>query len=246
MLEIKGLSVRYDANVAVDDVDFDVNRGEIVALMGANGAGKSSIMKAIAGLTPSGGRVVFEGQEFSSLSARDRVSHGIVHVLEQRGVFADLTVKENLDLGRYLRTKARSDEIARDLEFVFQLFPRLRERHGNKAGSLSGGEQQMLVIGRALMAAPKLLMLDEPSLGLAPVVVAEIVRVLRWLNAERGLSLLVSEQNAVLGLSLAHRAYVVQRGRIAAHGSDLERPDDVVQFYLGRAATGRPRNCASP
>lgn len=245
MLEIKGLSVRYEANLAVDAVDLDVYAGEIVALMGANGAGKSSIMKAIAGLTPSRGQVVFEGQQLSSLSAPDRVSRGIVHVLEQRGVFADLTVNENLDLGRYLRRRARSQEIARDLEFVFQLFPRLRERRDNKAGSLSGGEQQMLVIGRALMAAPKLLMLDEPSLGLAPVTVTEIVRVLRWLNAERGLSLLVSEQNAVLGLSLAHRAYVIQRGRIAALSADVERPDDVVQFYLGQASTGRPRSCAS-
>jgi branched-chain amino acid transport system ATP-binding protein len=245
MLEVRQLTVAYGQIVAADGIDLEVKPGEIVALVGANGAGKSSLMMAIAGLIPASGSVRLGGQDFSELSAPDRVARGLVHVLEQRGTFAELTVQENLDLGAYLRRRkgGGATMIARDLDFVFGMFPRLKERRANRAGSLSGGEQQMLVIGRALMAAPQLLMLDEPSLGLAPIVVNEIAKVLRRLNAERGLTLLVSEQNSVLGLGLSHRAYVIQRGRIALSGdsAELRHRGDVIQFYLGHNLAA-PRN----
>lgn len=240
MLETRQLSVSYGPVVAADGIDMEVRPREIVALVGANGAGKSTLMKAVAGLLPAKGAVLLRGENITGLSAADRVALGLVHVLEQRGTFADLTVQENLDLGAYLRHRRGGDSaaIARDLDFVFGLFPRLEERRLNRAGSLSGGEQQMLVIGRALMAAPQLLMLDEPSLGLAPVIVSQIASALRRLNAERGLTLLVSEQNTALGLGLSQRAYVIQRGRIVLSGSsaELRQRDDVIQFYLG---TGR-------
>jgi len=248
LLQVAKLSLRYGSNVAVNDVALDVAAGEFVALVGANGAGKSSLFKAIVGLEPVfAGRVVFAGADITSLAAHRRVASGIAFVPEGRWVFRDMSVAENLELGSYLRSGAsQRSAVAADLARVLELFPRLAERRAQIAGTLSGGEQQMLAIGRALMASPQLLVLDEPSLGLAPRVVEEIVMVLKQINTERGLSILVAEQNAVLGLGMAQRGYVLNGGRIVLQGDavELAKERELIDFYLGSSMNENERKVA--
>jgi branched-chain amino acid transport system ATP-binding protein len=237
MLEVNGLAVSYGAARAVHALDLNVEAGEIVVLAGPNGAGKSSVVNAIAGLLqPQAGTVVFDGKNLTRASAAARVREGIALVVEGRGVFAEMTVAENLELGGYSRGRARRAQGGQySLPQVIAMFPRLGERMSQDAETLSGGEQQMLVIGRALMSAPRLLLLDEPSLGLAPTVVAEIAKVIKRLAHEHGIGVLVCEQNAVLGLDLADRGYVLQNGHIVAQGrcSDLREQHDLLSLYLG-------------
>jgi len=235
LLEIRGLEVRYGGIRAVRGIDVDVGEGELVCLIGANGAGKSSTLRAIAGLVQSApGTVRFGGRDISGERAFARARSGLVMVPEGRGVFAQLTAEENLAMGAYSRS---DDGIAADRRRVFELFPRLAERRGQSAGTLSGGEQQMLAIGRALMSRPKLLALDEPSMGLAPIVTGKIFEVIRDIN-RAGVAVLLVEQNARAALSLAHRAYVMDGGSIALAGPARELLDDprVRQSYLGESA----------
>ena len=239
MLEVRGLGVRYGPTVAVEAAVLRVDEGEIVALVGANGAGKSSLLKGIAGLErPAAGEIVFRGQDVTRQPPHARIKLGMAMVLEGRRVFGELTVRENLDLGAYLRRgRGERERVAADLDLVLRLFPRLAERRHQRAGTLSGGEQQMLAIGRAMMTAPRLLILDEPSLGLAPRVLEEIVAMLRQLHRERGLAILVAEQNAVLGLDMAQRGYVLHRGHVVLEGSAqyLTEQGSLIDLYLGSA-----------
>jgi branched-chain amino acid transport system ATP-binding protein len=232
LLEVKGLEVRYGGIRAVKGIDLAVEEGELVCLIGANGAGKSSTLRAIAGLHPPGaGAVRYAGRDLAGTRAFERARAGLVMVPEGRGVFPQLTVDENLDMGAY----ARADrEVEADRERVFGLFPRLRERRGQTGGTLSGGEQQMLAIGRALMSRPKLLLLDEPSMGLAPIVVQLIFEVIQEINA-LGVTCLLVEQNARAALALARRGYVMESGAITLSGPAAELADDpkVVEAYLG-------------
>jgi branched-chain amino acid transport system ATP-binding protein len=232
LLEVKGLEVRYGGIRAVKGIDLAVEEGELVCLIGANGAGKSSTLRAIAGLLPAGaGAVRYAGRDLAGTRAFERARAGLVLVPEGRGVFPQLTVDENLDMGAY----ARADrEVEADRERVFGLFPRLRERRGQTGGTLSGGEQQMLAIGRALMSRPKLLLLDEPSMGLAPIVVQLIFEVIQEINAG-GVTCLLVEQNARAALALARRAYVMESGAITLSGPAAALANDpkVVEAYLG-------------
>ncbi|MCI8275614.1 MAG: ABC transporter ATP-binding protein [Lachnospiraceae bacterium] len=233
MLEVKDLKVSYGAIQAVQGVSFRLDQGEIVALIGSNGAGKSTILRTISGLERAkGGSVVFEGGELTKLKAHKIVERGIAHVPEGRRVFPGLTVTENLRMGANLiQDKAK---IAENLGKVFEIFPRLKERERQQAGTLSGGEQQMLALGRALMTEGKLLMLDEPSMGLAPIIVEEIFEVIKKINA-MGTSILLIEQNAFLALSTASRAYVLETGKITMEGDSkkLLNDDRVKAAYLG-------------
>ncbi|MGB7541500.1 MAG: ABC transporter ATP-binding protein [Burkholderiales bacterium] len=236
LLEIRGLEVRYGGIRAVRGIDFEVDGGELVCLIGANGAGKSSTLRAISGLAPTApGTVRFGGRDISDTPAFARARSGLVMVPEGRGVFPQLTVEENLALGAYSRTDG---DIASDRRRVFELFPRLAERRRQSAGTLSGGEQQMLAIGRALMSRPKLLMLDEPSMGLAPIAVRRIFEVIRDIS-RAGVTVLLVEQNARLALELASRAYVMESGAITLAGPACELLHDpkVRAAYLGEAAT---------
>jgi branched-chain amino acid transport system ATP-binding protein len=232
LLEVSGLEVRYGGIRAVRGIDLAVAEGELVCLIGANGAGKSSTLRAISGLLPaSAGAVRYSGRDLAGRRAFERVRAGLVMVPEGRGVFPQLTVDENLDMGAY----ARSDRaIESDRGRVFTLFPRLRERRGQTGGTLSGGEQQMLAIGRALMSRPKLLLLDEPSMGLAPIVVQLIFEVIQEINTG-GVTCLLVEQNARAALALAKRAYVMESGQITLSGPAAELAHDpkVVEAYLG-------------
>jgi len=232
LLEVHRLEVRYGGIRAVKGIDLAVEEGELVCLIGANGAGKSSTLRAIAGLLPAGaGAVRYAGRDLAGTRAFERARAGLVLVPEGRGVFPQLTVDENLDMGAY----ARADrEVEADRERVFGLFPRLRERRGQTGGTLSGGEQQMLAIGRALMSRPKLLLLDEPSMGLAPIVVQLIFEVIHEINA-LGVTCLLVEQNARAALALARRGYVMESGAITLSGVAAELADDpkVVEAYLG-------------
>ncbi len=240
MLEIRDLYVRYGGVQAVQGVSLSIRRGSIVTLVGANGAGKSSIIRSIAGLNKSvSGDILLtrrEGEQPQSLvglKPEDMVRHGISLSPEGRRILPHLTVAENLLLGAYTRTD--EDGIAADLEKVYTLFPRLRERSWQKGGTLSGGEQQMLAVGRALMASPDLVMLDEPSLGLAPLLVREIFRVIQRINVEEGKTVLLVEQNAYAALSVAHYAYILEVGRVVLEGPGkelLENPK-VKEAYLG-------------
>jgi len=233
LLEVKDLQVSYGAITALRGVSLIVGQGEVVALIGANGAGKTSTLRAISGmLKPRAGRIRLGEQEIQGLKSNLLVPRGMAHAPEGRGIFLNLTVMENLELGAYLRRDAA--EIKQDLDYVFGLFPRLRERMKQPGGTLSGGEQQMLSISRALMSRPKLLLLDEPSLGLAPQVVETIFRILREVNA-RGVSILLVEQNAHLALNLAHFGYVLETGEVVMEGRGkalLESPE-VRRAYLG-------------
>ena len=236
-LRLRDVEVNYGAVRALRGISLNVEPGTIVALLGANGAGKSTIQKAISGLlTPSAGDIEFDGHRLNSLSPRDIIRLGIAPVPEGRRIFKDLTVSENLRMGAY----SRSDRvgIAQDQEMILGLFPVLKERARQLGGSLSGGEQQMLTIARGLMARPRLLLLDEPSLGLAPLVIADIFRVLREINAEKGTTLLVVEQNVHIALQNADYAYVLQLGRVTIEGTarELQENREVVASYLGTQA----------
>ncbi|MGA3770948.1 ABC transporter ATP-binding protein [Ralstonia solanacearum] len=237
LLKVKGLEVSYGHIAAVKGIDFALNAGEITSLVGANGAGKSTTLLALSGLIPKSqgevrGQILFEGADVTQWSAHKRVERGIVQVAEGRATLTTMTVRENLELGAYTR-KDRS-QIASDLERVFHLFPRLKERIDGMAGNLSGGEQQMLAIGRALMARPRVLLLDEPSMGLAPIIVQEIFRILRTINAE-GLTIFLVEQNVRQALKIAQRGYVLETGQIvlADSGQRLLGNPRVLEAYLG-------------
>ncbi len=235
MLEARGLSVRYGAISALRSVDLDVKKGEIVAFVGANGAGKSTLLNAISAVVPlTSGEVRFEGKLVSSRPAAEIVRSGLVQVPEGRQVFGNMTVMENLEMGGYSR---RGKLPPSELEFVFSLFPRLAERKTQLAGLMSGGEQQMLAISRALMAKPRLLMLDEPSMGLAPLVVSEIFRTLERLRKETDLTIMLVEQNAKAALRLSDRAYVLVNGRVQQSGrsDDLLEDKGIRDAFLGGA-----------
>ena len=231
ILSIHDLSVNYGGIEAVKGISLDVHEGEIVTLIGANGAGKSSTLRTIAGLVkPSGGTINFRGDNITGRDATTIVKKGITLVPEGRHIFPDLTVLENLKVGAYLR----SDDISGDIQWVYDLFPRLRERSWQAGGTLSGGEQQMLAVGRALMARPKLIMMDEPSLGLAPLVVRDIFEIIRQIN-HQGVSILLIEQNANMALKVADSAYVMETGCITLSGAgkDLLNNEAVKKAYLG-------------
>ena len=234
MLEVSGLEVRYGSVTAVKGISLEVAAGEVVAIIGPNGAGKTSTLRAITGLVPTaGGRVVFRGTDVSRWRAHRIVTLGLGHAPEGRRLFPQMTVMENLRMGAYRRRGPA--EIGRTLAQVEELFPRLAERRAQLAGTLSGGEQQMLAIGRALMAEPRLLVLDEPSFGLAPMIVREIGRIVRSINRERGVSVLLVEQNARMALGIAGRAYVMETGRVALSGpsATLAESPHVKAAYLG-------------
>jgi branched-chain amino acid transport system ATP-binding protein len=234
LLRLGGVEARYGAVRALRGISLDIPEGAIVCLLGANGAGKSTTLKAISGVVrPAAGTITFGGQSLIGLAPNQIVKLGIAQVPEGRKIFRDLTVRENLQMGAYARNDHRA--VAQDIDFVFDLFPRLKERARQLGGSLSGGEQQMLAIGRGLMAKPRLLLLDEPSLGLAPIIIADIFATLRRINKEQRTTLLVVEQNAHLVLRNATFGYVLQVGRIAVEGSaeDLQRRKEVVDSYLG-------------
>lgn len=234
MLKISNLEVFYGSIKAVRGVDFEVNRGEIVTLIGANGAGKTSILHALSGLIPHSGDVELEVDDKSvslqRMSANERVGLGLVQVPEGRRVFGNLSVYDNLLLGAYLRR----DSLKKDFEAIFQRFPRLKERQHQRSSTLSGGEQQMLAIGRALMSKPKILLMDEPSMGLAPLLVKEIFRIIQDINSE-GVTILLVEQNAHMALQIANRAYVLETGKIVASGfsKELIQSEAIRQAYLG-------------
>jgi branched-chain amino acid transport system ATP-binding protein len=233
LLEVTGLRVAYGGIQAVRSITFHVNQGETVALIGANGAGKSSTLKAIARVIDAvGGDVHFCGEKISRIAPHDIIRKGIALVPEGRGVFPRLTVLENLEMGAYIRNA--TVEAKKDLKMVFDYFPRLKEREGQLAGTLSGGEQQMLAIGRALMSRPKMLLLDEPSMGLAPIMVQKIFEVVRAVAAD-GMTILLIEQNARLALQCSLRGYVMESGEITHHGDSAQLLDDpkVRAAYLG-------------
>mgnify|MGYP005845055843 FL=1 len=233
LLEIQNLNVYYGAIHALQGISFTVDEGEIIALIGANGAGKSTTLKTVSGLIrPRSGNILLRGEPIATLPAEEIVRRGVVHVPEGRKIFAPLTVQENLEMGAYSRKDPA--EIRQSMERVFKSFPRLKERLGQYGGTLSGGEQQMLAIGRGLMARPRLLLLDEPSMGLAPILVEEIFSIIREINAQ-GVSILLVEQNALMALSVAHRGYVLETGRIVLTGTadELLHNPLVIQAYLG-------------
>ncbi|USK34332.1 ABC transporter ATP-binding protein [Bacillus sp. F19] len=233
MLKVNGINVYYGNIQAIKDVSLEINQGEIVTLIGANGAGKSTLLKTISGLLkPKKGEVLFQDKSIAGKAAQTIVKQGISHVPEGRRVFANMTVEENLELGAYLRKDKA--EIKRDFEKVFELFPRLLERKKQQAGTLSGGEQQMLAMGRALMARPKLLLLDEPSMGLAPLLVKTIFRIIEEIN-KTGTTILLVEQNANMALSIADRVYVVETGKVVLSGTadELNASDQLKMAYLG-------------
>ena len=232
ILEVRDLTVAYDSINAVKGITFEVSRGEIVTLIGANGAGKTSTLKAVSGLLPYGGEIRYDGLSLRKVAPHKVVGMGIAHVPEGRGIFGNLTVMENLKLATWQR---KDKEAARkDFDHVFDLFPILSERKSQPGGTLSGGEQQMLALGRALMSRGRLMLLDEPSMGLAPVLVQEVFRMLSRINAE-GTTILLVEQNANMALQLAHKAYVLETGRISLSGTgkELMANPRVKEAYLG-------------
>lgn len=233
MLKIENLHIKYGAIHAVKGIDIEVNEGEIVTLIGANGAGKTSILKALSGLVkPSEGTITYDGKVLNKKSAQDIMKAGISHVPEGRRIFVDMTVLENLELGAYQRKD--KEGIKKDLEAIYERFPILKDRSKQAAGTLSGGEQQMLAMGRALMANPKILLLDEPSMGLAPILVKEIFSIIKDINA-KGTTILLVEQNARMALSVATRAYVMETGKIVMSGTGQELADseEIQKAYLG-------------
>jgi branched-chain amino acid transport system ATP-binding protein len=231
LLQVSNLRAGYGPVEVLHGIDLTVGDGEVVVVLGANGAGKTTTMRAISGTIPRRGTVTFEDRDISKAAADSIVHSGIAQVPQGRGTFVDLTVEDNLRVGAYVRGAAPDD----DIERWYDVFPRLRERRNQKAGSLSGGEQQMLAIARALMSRPRLLLCDEPSLGLAPIVVQEMFRVLRQLNQDNGTSILLVEQNANLAIEIAHHAYLLETGTIVASGDAKELLDDdaVRKAYLG-------------
>jgi len=232
ILQVKNLNVHYGSIHAIKGISFHVQKGEIVSLIGANGAGKTTTLRALSGIADSKGEILFKGQSISTVKTHERIHLGIAQSPEGRGVFPNLTVLENLEMGAYSRSN--KTEILNDIENSYLLFPRLKERKLQLAGTLSGGEQQMLAISRALMSRPELLLLDEPSLGLAPKIVAQIFEIIKKLNSE-GMTILLVEQNARMALKVSHRAYVIETGKITMEGkgSDLLNDDNVRRSYLG-------------
>lgn len=233
-LEIRDLHVSYGGIRALKGIDLTVEEGQIVTLIGANGAGKSTTLRAISGLQkPQSGSILYGGEELVGLPAKEIVRRGIIHVPEGRRVFPDMTVAENLKIGAFLRKD--KDGIVSDMDYVYSLFPRLKERSWQPAGTLSGGEQQMLAVGRALMSRPKVLMMDEPSLGLAPLIVKDIFSIIRRVNAD-GITVLLIEQNANAALRIADYGYVLETGVIALTGTgeELLRNESVREAYLGK------------
>ena len=232
LLKVEGINVYYGAIHAIKDISFQVNQGEIVTLIGANGAGKTTTLQTVSGLLRSKtGSILFDGPDINSVSADKLVGRGLAQVPEGRRVFLQMSVEENLEMGAYTQPPAG---VPRDLEMVYDLFPRLKERRSQVAGTLSGGEQQMLAMGRALMSHPKLLMLDEPSMGLAPILVEQIFDIIQDLN-RKGSTILLVEQNAQMALSVAHRGYVMETGKIVATGSGAEliESPEIKRAYLG-------------
>ena len=233
LLEIRGLSVNFGGIRAVKDISMNIEQGKIVTLIGANGAGKSTVLRAVSGLVrPKSGEILFDGERIDGLSSDAIVSRGITLVPEGRRVFPNLTVLENLKIGAYLR----HDKLDDDIEHVYSLFPRLKERHWQPAGTLSGGEQQMLAVGRALMSRPRLIMMDEPSLGLAPLVVRDIFSIIREIN-DSGITVLLNEQNANMALKIADYGYVLETGTITMTGTgrELLENEAVKEAYLGKS-----------
>jgi branched-chain amino acid transport system ATP-binding protein len=233
ILQVRGLHAGYGSIRVLHGIDFEVEDGEIVALLGANGAGKTTTLRALSGMIPARGTIAFDGRDMAALGAAERARLGIAHIPQGRGTFVDFTVEENLALGAYLvRDKAT---IRSTLDYWYDVFPWLAERRDQPAGSLSGGEQQMLAVARALMAEPRILMCDEPSLGLAPAITQSLFALLARLNKERGTAILLVEQNARLTLKIAHRAYVIESGEIRLAGGAAELRDNplIRRAYLG-------------
>ena len=232
ILKVSDINVYYGAIHAIKDISFEVNQGEIVTLIGANGAGKTTTLQTISGLLHTRtGSITFQGQNITNIRADKLVSRGLAQVPEGRRVFLQMSVQENLEMGAYTQPQAG---VPKDLEMVFELFPRLKERRNQVAGTLSGGEQQMLAMGRAMMSHPKLLMLDEPSMGLAPLLVEQIFEIIKNLN-KQGSTILLVEQNAQMALSVAHRGYVLETGKIVTTGTgeELIRSPEIKKAYLG-------------
>ncbi|GGP17946.1 ABC transporter ATP-binding protein [Silvimonas iriomotensis] len=233
LLQVKDLKVAYGGIQAVKGIDLEINKGELVALIGANGAGKTTTLKTLVGmLKPAGGEILYEGQPTLKLPSYAYVKNGLAMVPEGRGIFSRLTVEENLQMGAY--TRDDKADIAIDMERVYQLFPRLKERQKQLAGTLSGGEQQMVAMGRAIMSRPRLLLLDEPSMGLAPIIVQKIFEIIRMIAAE-GVTMLLVEQNARLALQTANRGYVMESGKItlADTAANLLANESIQHAYLG-------------
>lgn len=234
LLSVKNLKVCYGNIDALKDISFEVKKGEIISLIGANGAGKSTTLRAISGLLkPKSGEIIFDGKSIKGMQPHEIVHLGLLQSPEGRGIFANLTVLENLEMGAYTR-KDSNAEIKKDMDHVFELFPRVKERLKQVAGTLSGGEQQMLAVSRSLMGRPKLLLLDEPSLGLAPQIVETIFNIIKKINSD-GVTILLVEQNAAQALKIAHRAYVVETGNIVMQGTgpELLKSPKVREAYLG-------------
>lgn len=235
MLKVENLNVHYGVIHAIEDVSLEVNDGEIVTLIGANGAGKTTILHTITGLKKaSDGSVSWDGINLLNEEPSKIITHGVAHVPEGRHVFIDMTVKENLEMGAYIYGRNEKDKVMERMEVVFQKFPRLKERQNQLAGTFSGGEQQMLAVGRALMSDPKIILMDEPSMGLSPLLVQEIFDIIKELN-EQGITILLVEQNAKMALKVANRAYVLETGKIKLSGDakELLRNDEVRKAYLG-------------
>lgn len=239
LLQVRNLETFYGPIMAIRGVSLEVHKGQVVTVLGANGAGKTTLLKTISGIMdPEKGQVLFEGEEIQSREPHQIVQRGIIQVPEGREVFPLLTVEENLALGAY--TRSDKAEIARDHEMVFEYFPILKERRQQEAGTLSGGQQQMLAIGRGLMLRPKIMLLDEPSLGLSPLLTQEIFDILKRLNRDEGVTMMLVEQNAAVALDLADQGYVMELGRIvmADTAEKLAASDDIQSFYLGHANEG--------
>ncbi len=233
MLSVEGLQAFYGESQALHGIDFALDEGRIITLLGANGAGKTTVLRALSGMVRTSGEIRFDGRRITGRATEEIVRLGVAHVPEGRGTFVRLTVEENLQLGAISRRDRAA--IARDIEEVYHHFPRLRERHSQQAGTLSGGEQQMLAVGRGLMLRPRLLLLDEPSFGLAPLIVEELFAILRNVNRTSGMAMLIVEQNATLALDLAEHAYLLETGRIVMDGPSeaIGADENVRRAYLG-------------
>ena len=233
LLEVKGLEAFYGHTQALHGLDFELEEGGITTILGANGAGKTTTLRSICGMVRNNGAISFDGQSLIGMATENIVRRGIAHVPEGRGTFVRITTEENLRLGAY--TIRRAKEIADGMERVYNYFPRLKERRNQQAGTLSGGEQQMLAVGRALMLRPRLMLLDEPSFGLAPLIVKELFEILRTINRDEKVSMLLVEQNATLALNLADHAYLLETGRVVMSGTsdDIASDEAVRQSYLG-------------
>lgn len=235
MLKVEHLNVHYGVIQAIDDVSLEVKDGEIVTLIGANGAGKTTILHTITGLKKAtSGSVTWDGKDLLKEEPSKIVTHGVAHVPEGRHIFADMTVRENIEMGAYMYSRKEKDKVAERMESVFARFPRLKERQNQLAGTFSGGEQQMLAVGRALMSDPKIILMDEPSMGLSPILVQEIFDIIKEVN-KQGITVLLVEQNAKMALKIADRAYVLETGRIKLSGTakELLHNDEVRKAYLG-------------